>query len=86
MPLTSLVTDQLAAVGLPMRYTSQISTLFQGDIVRLGVRLALIGLLASLIRGHYDRLKNWANLSEWMRKVLNICSQARTLPYCTSYR
>jgi hypothetical protein len=60
MSFPSLLLDQLGAHGLPMQYASNLGKLFTGDIITLGLRLALIGLLAALVRSRVVHYKHMA--------------------------
>jgi peptidoglycan hydrolase-like protein with peptidoglycan-binding domain len=50
MSLSSFVVDQLETSGIPLQYASKVAGMFTGDIITLGLRLALIGLFAGLVR------------------------------------
>lgn len=58
MSLSSLVLDQLDAYGLPIQYASRLTSVFTGDIITLGLRLALIGLLAAFVRNRATHYKD----------------------------
>lgn len=64
MSLPSLLVDQLGGHGLPMQYASNLGKLFTGDIITLGLRLALIGLLAALVRSRAAHYKHMAERGE----------------------
>jgi len=67
MSFGSLAIEQLEAHGLPLQYASKVAGMFTGDVVSLGLRLALIGVFAGLIRG-------WLN--HWKRQI--DCSKRRS--------
>jgi hypothetical protein len=67
MSVVSLFVEQLEAQGLPLQYASKVAGMFTGDIISLGLRLALIGLFAGLIRGWFNYWKHYIQSSKYSR-------------------
>jgi len=64
MSFGSLAIEQSEAHGLPLQYASKVAGMFTGDVVSLGLRLALIGVFAGIIRGWLNRWKHQIDCSK----------------------
>jgi len=80
--ISSLLADQLEAYGVPIQYASKVTGMFTGNIVALGLRLALVSLSASFVRHWFNHWKQILDQGEPMPNVMLSYLIISSFPHC----